>query len=276
MIVMPPKYQAKVSLEAGPTQPGPHAEDRDGDVTQSAIPSGLSNSIVHGSNEFSLDLSGWTAGRVKDVYRPVLNCSYFAEALIDGRPSPVSASLMPGQRLEFLQRFGFKSGGRVSRTILEARGLLTAYPEVVQIVSEAFGRTLTIEERDVAAVVLQFCAEKFGNPTQEAVPVLEEVVKQLSRLIPNLKDDRITNISLNDSERTIIEVIGNANRRLTTMQVLKAMVMSDNPIAESTVKSLLANLVRRGLLRNCRNCAPQGYALPYFRHDCGLDSGRTD
>lgn len=234
------------------------------------------NRVVHGANEFSRNLTDWTVSRVKDVFRHELNCSYFAEAFIGGRPAPVSATLKPGQDLEFLKRFGNKSSGRGPRDIVEARRLLKYYPEVAGIVTDALGRGPTVQESDIAALVLQFCVEKFGTPTREVGLALEETARQISRHARNLVDGRITNAGLTDSERDIVAAVRDAKRRLTTMGVFDAMDKAGRPCGESTVKTLLSYLVRRGILNNCSRCNPRGYGLPEWPHRCGLDSVRTD
>jgi hypothetical protein len=237
---------------------------------------GSLNRVVHGANEFSRDLSGWTVGQVKTVFRDVLNCSYFAEASIDGQPAPVSTLLKPGQDLEFLKRFGFKGNAKVPRAILEARGLLNSYPELNRLVTDTMGRALTCDESDVMALVTKFFEEKFGPLTQESAAVLKEVTKQLERVSGNLSDERITNTSLTDIERAIVETIRKAERRLTTMNVLSALSRAERTGGEPSVKSPLANLVKRGILDNCQRCDPPGYGLSGCVHNCGSNQVRTD
>ena len=246
------------------------------EAARGALSSGSVNRVAHGANEFSQDLSGWTVGQVKHVYRDVLNCPYFAEAFIDGVSATVSASLKPGQHLEFLQRFGFKSGRKVPRFIHEARGLLNGYPEFTRIVRDMLDRAPTVDESDIMAVILYLSSEKFGKPTQEAIPALEEMVRGLIRHITNLKACRIINASLTDSDRAIVEVVRVAGRRLTTKLLLSDLSKGEIPLSDSTAKGRLADLTRRGILSKCSRCRPRGYGLPEWSHSCGLDSVRTD
>jgi hypothetical protein len=242
---------------------------------EAALP-GSVNRVVHGVNWFYRDLSGWTVGQVKNVFRDELNCSYFAEAIIDGQSAPVSAVLKPGQDLEFLKLFGFKGNAKVPRAILEARGLLNVYPELNRLVTDSLGRALTGDESDVMALATKFFVEKFGPLTQESAAVLKELAKQIERISRNLSDERITNASLTGTERAIVETISDAAGRLTTTNVLSALSRAGRTAGESSVKAHLASLVKRGILDNCKRCDPAGYGLNGCVHNCGLYRVRTD
>ena len=77
---------------------------------------------------------------------------------------------------------------------------------------------------------------------------------------PNEKETR-----LNDAERDILSVIQEAKQRLTTPKVLAALEAKNGAVAESTTKSTLATLVRRGLLTNRSDTTPKGYGLPEWK-----------
>ena len=140
------------------------------------------NEIIHGPNVVLHDVTGWSIGHVKQTFRDALNLSYFAEAFIDGRSALVSELMAPGQRLEFLRRFGFKGSHSEPREVLEARGLLRSYPEIVQIVDEVRSLRLTHHQSEevLAARLLKFFETRFGQPPRESLKTMTLLVSQLS------------------------------------------------------------------------------------------------
>jgi len=67
-------------------------------------------------------------------------------------------------------------------------------------------------------------------------------------------------------QEAICEVLQAKGRRLTTKEMLSALSSSGKIHGESTVKTSLAELVRRGVLTTCSHCRPPGYGLPTWGH----------
>jgi hypothetical protein len=59
-----------------------------------------------------------------------------------------------------------------------------------------------------------------------------------------------------------VDEIGGVRHRLTTDELLTRFAKRDHPISESTLKSALAELVRRRILDNRQDVRPNGYGFP--------------
>ena len=75
------------------------------------------------------------------------NISYVADAFVNGRQVPVAHVLRPGDRLEFIQRFGFKAGDDLPAEKAMAEALLRSEPELARLVNELYELRIPVDQR---------------------------------------------------------------------------------------------------------------------------------
>lgn len=71
---------------------------------------------------------------------------------------------------------------------------------------------------------------------------------------------------LRPCQADILSILAAANCRMTTMRVLEALAREGMTHGDSTVKSALSELFKRGVLTNCAHCRPQGYGHASWQH----------
>src|SRR5262249_666128 len=112
------------------------------------------------------------------------NIPYFAEAIVNGKAITLDHVLADGDRLEFAKAFGYKSHKKESQAKAEAKGLLSHYPELVEIGNKVKSRGLDAERsvEVMAVIVARWCEDHFGPIANAVVPTLNEIVSKLTRL----------------------------------------------------------------------------------------------
>lgn len=131
-----------------------------------------------------LPLAGLPVVQAKAMLTDAWGISYFADAFVNGRQVPVAHVLRRGDRLEFVQRFGFKAGDDHAAEKAMAEALLRAEPELARLVDEVHKLPLNVDTRlaVMALRVFQWSKERFGPATTDAVNMLNRLVSELSRL----------------------------------------------------------------------------------------------
>ena len=111
-----------------------------------------------------LPLAGMSVFVAKAMLKDAGNISYFADAIVNGRQVPVAHVLQPGDRLEFVQRFGYKASD--DRPIEQAIGkaVVVAYPELVEIADKVKALNLPADRSLdlMAGMVAEWAEERFG------------------------------------------------------------------------------------------------------------------
>ena len=138
--------------------------------------------VLHGASDGKFPLAGVSVGSVKTSLRAAFNIPYFAEARVDGKRVKVDHVLVGGDRLEFIQVFGYKGAKDEPRAKSGARGLLTHYPELVKIVKDVMSRDLDPDKKTnlMAAKVARWCKDHFG-PIVNDVATMNEVISKLTK-----------------------------------------------------------------------------------------------
>lgn len=193
-----------------------------------------------------LPLAGMAVADAKALLRDAGNIPYFADAVVNGRPVGAGHVLRHGDRLGFPQRFGFKGGGDRPAGA-QAGALVNAYPELTDIAArvKALGLPADRSLDVMAGMVATWAEERFGPVPNKLEAVLSEIVDRLDHI-------ESARVPLTQREAHIVEALGQ-------------FVLTGERLAEKAgyeydgyFKSVLASLVRRGVIRNRR----PGYFLP--------------
>lgn len=194
-----------------------------------------------------LPLAGVSVAAAKALLRDAWNIAYFAEATVNGRPTGVGYVLLPGDRLGFSKRYGYKAGADRPAEEIEADGLLAAYPELSRISEEVARLGLPAADalRVMTVRVSRWLWERFGPPDVHAGAVFMQLMQRLESIECRLPPTA-TSATLTIRESEILEALGEL--RLTGEELA--------PMAgyeyDSHFKGILASLVKRGLLANLR------------------------
>jgi hypothetical protein len=131
-----------------------------------------------------LPLVGLLVVEAKAFLRDAGNISYFADAFVDGRQVAVAHVLRPGDRLEFIQQFGFKASDDLAAEKAMAVALLKADPELARIVDEVYELRLNVDHRlaVMALRVIQWAEKRFGPIAADAAARLNMMASDFSRL----------------------------------------------------------------------------------------------
>jgi hypothetical protein len=131
-----------------------------------------------------LPLVGVPVAEAKAMLKDAGNISYFADAFVNGQQVPVAYFLQRGDRLEFVQHFGFKAGDDLDAEKEMAQALLRAEPELARMVDEVYELPLLVDKRlaVMALRVLQWAESRFGRVTADATATLNKLASDLSRL----------------------------------------------------------------------------------------------
>jgi len=194
-----------------------------------------------------LPLDGLSVFEAKAMLEDTENISYFAEAIVNGRPVPVAHVLSRADRLEFVQRFGFKGGDDkpIEKAIGEA--MVFVYPELSEMADKVKALNLPPDRSlDVMmGMVAEWAEKRFGPPSKSVLAVLAEIVDRLERI-------ESPRMPMSQKE---IEILG----------ALEAGPMVGEKLAtrsgyeyDGHMKGVLASLVRRKVIGNKR---PGGYFL---------------
>lgn len=204
-----------------------------------------------------LPLGGVSVADAKALLRDAGSIPYFADAWVNGRPVGVGHVLRHGDRLGFSQRFGFKGGGDRPAEA-QAGALVSAYPELLAIVArvKALGLPADPSLNVMAGMVAVWAEERFGALPNKLGTVLGEIVERLDRI-------ESPRVPRTQREADIVEALGGS--RLTG----EALAEKAGYEYDGYFKTLLASMVRRGVIRNKR----PGYFLPSRQSH---DSGKTD
>lgn len=193
-----------------------------------------------------LPLAGVAVTDAKTLLRDAGNIPYFADALVNGRPVGAGHVLRHGDRLGFSPRFGIKgSGDRPAEA--QAGALVIAYPELTDIAArvKALGLPADRSLDVMAGMVATWAEQRFGPVPNKLEAVMGEIVERLERI-------ESPRVPRTQRELDIIEALGPS---LLTGERLAAKAGYEY---DGHFKSVLASLVRRGVIRNRR----PGYFLP--------------
>lgn len=131
-----------------------------------------------------LPLAGMSVAVAKAQLRDAWGIPYFADAIVNGRQVPVAHVLRPGDRLEFVQRFGIKAGNDqpIEQAIGEA--MVAVYPVLLETAATVRARNLSADhEREVMkGVVDEWAVQHFGQPDAPTRAVLADIVQRLQRI----------------------------------------------------------------------------------------------
>jgi hypothetical protein len=147
--------------------------------------------VIHGVYEHRLPLGGKSVLAAKTFLRKHMSIPYFAEMVVNDKPVPANHVLQAGDLLTFIRPPGFKGAGEPNEPLekTEAEGLLGAYPELSRIANavkheaRAAGWNAAQAVDVMAVKAARWCEDHFGPVTREVVPTLNEVVKQLTKLV---------------------------------------------------------------------------------------------
>ena len=95
-----------------------------------------------------LPLVGLPVVQAKAMLKDAWGISYFADAFVNGRQVPVAHVLHRGDRLEFVQRFGFKAGDDLAAEKEMAEAFLRAEPSLARLVKEVLALPLSCTFRE--------------------------------------------------------------------------------------------------------------------------------
>jgi hypothetical protein len=131
-----------------------------------------------------LPLVGLSVSEAKAMLKDAWGIPYFAAASVNGHRVPVARLLRRGDRLEFVQRSGFKAGDDHAAEKVMAEALLRAEPDLARLVDEVYELRLPVDKRlaIMALKVFRWAEERFGPTTADAVAVLNRLASELSRL----------------------------------------------------------------------------------------------
>ena len=142
--------------------------------------------VFHGVYERHLALAGTSVLEAKK--RLPYKLPYFAHAVVNGEPVLVHHVLQGGDLLTFIRPPGFKGARGTLSAKVEARGLLSAYPELVEVANtikqEAKEQKWDVDQTVdlMAAKVARWCEDHFGPLPRAVGATVNEVVKQLHAL----------------------------------------------------------------------------------------------
>jgi hypothetical protein len=138
--------------------------------------------VIQGPNQGSFPVVGKTIRAVKRSLATAFSISYFAEAHVNGWPTPVAYILRPGDRLEFIRRLGFKGAEDRPKAQVEADAFLEDYPDLLKIGERVKTLGLGVEESiDMMTVLVEdWCATRFGPPTPDVMKTLAEVAERVA------------------------------------------------------------------------------------------------
>jgi hypothetical protein len=131
-----------------------------------------------------LPLVGQAVAAAKAMLKDAANISYFADAFVNGRQVPMTYSLQRGDRLEFVQRFGFKAGDDLDAEKEMAQALLRADPELAGMVDEVYELNMPVDKRlaVMALRIFQLAERRFGRVTADATAMLNKLANDFNRL----------------------------------------------------------------------------------------------
>jgi hypothetical protein len=131
-----------------------------------------------------LPLVGLSIIETKAMLKDAFGISYFADAFVNGSQVPVAHLLRPGDRLEFVQRFGFKAGDDHAAEKVLAEALLRAEPELARMVDEVYELRMPVDKRlaVMALRIFQWSEKRFGPVTADAAAMLNKLVSEFTRL----------------------------------------------------------------------------------------------
>lgn len=194
-----------------------------------------------------LPLVGLHVAQVKALLKDAWGISYFADAFVNGQQVPVAHVLRCGDRLKFVQRFGFKGGDDkpIEKVIGEA--MVFVYPELAEMADKVKSLNLPVNRSlDVmAGMVAEWAEKRFGPPGKSVLAVLAEIVDRLDR-IESLR------MPMSQKETDILETL------VEGPMIGEKLAARAGYEYDGHKKGVLASLVRRGLIGNKR---PGGYFL---------------
>jgi hypothetical protein len=131
-----------------------------------------------------LPLGGMSVFEAKAMLKDAWAIPYFADALVNGRQVPVAHVLQPGERLEFVQRFGVKAGNDqpIEQAIGEA--VVAVYPVLLEKAATVKARNLSADQEREAmkGIVDEWAVHHFGQPDASTRAVLADIVQRLQRI----------------------------------------------------------------------------------------------
>lgn len=129
-----------------------------------------------------LPLAGQSVADAKAMLRDTWTIPYFSDAIVNGHTALVNQFLRPGEHLQFLQRYGIKSGDDRPAEDAEADALLHSHPELAQIAAEVDAMNLPAKRRLAILTlrVFRFAERRFGPVIGQSAAVLDEVITKLT------------------------------------------------------------------------------------------------
>lgn len=194
-----------------------------------------------------LPLVGLPVLKAKAMLKDAGNISYFADAFVNGCPVPVAHVLRSGDRLEFVQRFGFKAGDDKPIEQVIGEALVVVYPELLEIAAKVKAMSLPPDRsRDVmAGMIAEWAEQRFGPPGKSVLAILEEIIARLDRI-------EAPRVPITQREIDIVQALGEG--RLTGEKLAEKAGYE----FDGYFKGILASLVKRGVICNKR----PGYFVP--------------
>lgn len=155
--------------------------------TEMAKPSPLGRLHQHDGVLFEgdwLPLVGVPVFKAKAILKDVWGIPFLADAFVDGCRASVFHVLRQGDRLEFVQRFGFKASDDLASEAGMAEALLRSEPDLTRLVNEVAALPLPAEQRlsIMAWRVVRWMENEFGPPTADAVAMLHNLSHRLHDL----------------------------------------------------------------------------------------------
>ena len=138
--------------------------------------------VVHGANERTFPLSGRLIGDVKRSLRDIFNIPYFASAFLNGAVVDLGRVLRAGDRLEFLQTFGFKGSGDLRNPAVQvAEALIQDSPELRRISDRIKSSWLNKDDSidETVRLVSRHFIQFYGAYGSSERPILSEVARLL-------------------------------------------------------------------------------------------------
>lgn len=195
-----------------------------------------------------LPLTGLPVVEAKAMLKDAWGIPYFADAIVNGRQVPVAHVLQPGDRLDFVQRFGVKDGDNKPIEQLIGEALVIAYPELREGAEKVMARNLSADHERAAlkGMVDEWAVQQFGPldastkailaDSVQRLQVIEAVLRQVLTGPGSNPDD------LTDTEEFILEALG--TKTMKAAAIATAAQLTHN----SNLKTALSHLVKRRIL----------------------------